>query len=65
MNRLKLEVKGNIHMIFTENCLLIVTFLQKQVMLAIDTTLRANETTQIILRKHEELQNFIKTHCQL
>ena len=28
-------------------------------------TLRANETTQTVLRKHEELQSFIKTHCQL
>jgi hypothetical protein len=34
-------------------------------MLALDTTLRIDETTQTILHKHEELQNFIKTHCQL
>ena len=37
----------------------------KKAMLAIDAALRIDETTQIILRKHEELQNFIKTHCQL
>ena len=34
-------------------------------MLAIDTTLRIDETTQTLLRKHKELQDFIKTHCQL
>lgn len=37
----------------------------KKVMLAIDTTLRIDETTQVLLRKHEELQDFIRTHCQL
>ncbi|GBB99071.1 hypothetical protein RclHR1_03400023 [Rhizophagus clarus] len=36
-----------------------------KVMLAINTTLRIDKITQIILRKHEELQDFIKTYCQL
>lgn len=34
-------------------------------MLAIDKTLGISDTTQTILQKHKDLQQFINKHCQI
>ena len=34
-------------------------------MLIIDKTLGINDTTQNILQKHKDLQQFINSHCQI
>ncbi|GBC33251.2 hypothetical protein GLOIN_2v1885121 [Rhizophagus irregularis DAOM 181602=DAOM 197198] len=34
-----------------------------EAIISIDSTLRYDETTQLILQQHSDLQNFIQTHC--